>query len=245
MEESFPFTLYSPLDLSDVASRCHQRCVSSMVRATRFYQPIRLQNVGLHHDDQSTPGGFACSILDSIGIDLPAQHRHQHVSQSLVHASVVHRVASTIAMLHSPELASHWGTKANRILDRHHRLASRVEMVTIMKVRLSIRRAGFPLGFPTYTIIHQHLQRAKQEISSIKSITSFQTYPKAQDIMQFSKIALLLPLVLSSAIATPVREEQLPNQLSVTENGVEEAGNALAKRGFGCPIDYFCNNHVG
>ena len=62
--------------------------------------------------------------------------------------------------------------------------------------------------------------------------------------MQFSKIALLLPLVLSSAIATPVREEQLPNQLSVTENGVEEAGNALAKRGFGCPIDYFCNNHV-
>lgn len=64
--------------------------------------------------------------------------------------------------------------------------------------------------------------------------------------MQFSKIALVLPLVLSSAIATPapVREEQLPNQLSVTDNGVEEAGNVLAKRGFGCPIDYFCNNHV-
>ncbi|KAL8839555.1 MAG: hypothetical protein Q9205_007635 [Flavoplaca limonia] len=61
--------------------------------------------------------------------------------------------------------------------------------------------------------------------------------------MQFSKIALLLPLVLSSVIATPVKEEQLPNQLEVTDNGVEEAGNALAKRGFGCPIDYFCNRH--
>ncbi|KAL8877231.1 MAG: hypothetical protein Q9198_004713 [Flavoplaca austrocitrina] len=55
--------------------------------------------------------------------------------------------------------------------------------------------------------------------------------------MQFSKIALLLPLVLSSVIASPVREEQLPNQ--------EEAGNALAKRGHGCPIDYFCGKHVG
>lgn len=67
--------------------------------------------------------------------------------------------------------------------------------------------------------------------------------------MQFSKIALVLPLVLSSAIATPapVREEQLPNQLSVSDDGVEEnpeAGNLLAKRGFGCPIDYFCNRHV-
>ena len=63
--------------------------------------------------------------------------------------------------------------------------------------------------------------------------------------MQFSKIALLLPLVLSSVIATPVREEQLPNQLEVTDNVIEEAGNALAKRGFFCPIDWICNQHVG
>lgn len=59
--------------------------------------------------------------------------------------------------------------------------------------------------------------------------------------MQFSKIAILLPLVLSSAIATPVKEEQLPGQLSVSE---AEAGNELAKRGFGCPNDVICSNHV-
>lgn len=61
--------------------------------------------------------------------------------------------------------------------------------------------------------------------------------------MHFSKIALLLPLVLSSAIATPVREEQLPGQLSVSDDGAE-AGNELAKRGFGCPNDVICSNHV-
>lgn len=214
-----------------------------MVRATRFYQPIRLQNVDLHLDDQSIPWEFRRSILDSIGTDPPVQHRDQHVGQSLVHASVVYRVASTVAMLHSVELASHWGSKANRTLVRHHTPASRAEMVTCVKVRLPIRRTAFPGDFH----LHNHptaSSRAQQETSPIKSTTSFQTYPKAPNIMQFSKIALLLPLVLSSAIATPVREEQLPNQLSVTDNGVEEAGNALAKRGFGCPIDYFCNNHV-
>ncbi|KAL8964064.1 MAG: hypothetical protein Q9183_004732, partial [Haloplaca sp. 2 TL-2023] len=61
--------------------------------------------------------------------------------------------------------------------------------------------------------------------------------------MHFSKVLLVLPLVLSSVIATPVREEQLPNQLEVTDDGVQEAENALAKRGFGCPLNYFCNRH--
>lgn len=217
--------------------------MSSVVRATRFCQPIRLQNVGLHLDDQSIPGEFGCSILDSIGIDLPVKHRDQHVGHSLVHASDVYRIASTIAMSHSAELAFHWGTRVNRILVRHHRPASRAEMVTIIMVRLSIRRAAFPGGFPlTKSSIIIFKSRTTNIFNQINH--PVQTYPQPQNIMQFSKIALLLPLVLSSAIATPVREEQLPNQLSVTENGVEEAGNALAKRGFGCPIDYFCNNHV-
>ena len=117
-----------------------------MVRATRFYQPIRLQNVDLHLDDQSIPWEFRRSILDSIGIDPPVQHRDQHVGQSLVHTSGVYQVASTVAMLHSVELASHWGTKANGSLVRHHTPASRAEMVTCVKIRLSIRRAAFPGG---------------------------------------------------------------------------------------------------
>lgn len=63
--------------------------------------------------------------------------------------------------------------------------------------------------------------------------------------MQFSKIALLLPLVLSSVTANPLREEELPNQVEVTDNVVEEGGNALVKRGHGCPIDWLCGRHVG
>lgn len=122
--------------------------MNSTVRATRFYQPIRLQNVDLHLDDQSIPWEFRRSILDWIGTDPPVQHRDQHVGQSLVHASVVYRVASTVAMLHSVELASHWGSKANRTLVRHHTPASRAEMVTCVKVRLPIRRTAFPGGFP-------------------------------------------------------------------------------------------------
>ena len=58
--------------------------------------------------------------------------------------------------------------------------------------------------------------------------------------MQFFNIALLLPLVLSSAIATPVREEELPGQVSVADDAPAE----LAKRGFGCPNDVICSNHV-
>ncbi|KAL8795292.1 MAG: hypothetical protein Q9182_007548, partial [Xanthomendoza sp. 2 TL-2023] len=64
--------------------------------------------------------------------------------------------------------------------------------------------------------------------------------PKAQNIMQFFNIALLLPLVLSSAIANPVREEVLPGQVSVAGDAPAE----LAKRGFGCPNDQICNDHV-
>ena len=60
--------------------------------------------------------------------------------------------------------------------------------------------------------------------------------------MQFFNYALLLPLILSSAIATPVKEEVLPGQLSVSD--AAEAGNELGKRGFGCPNDQICNDHV-
>ncbi|KAL8773766.1 MAG: hypothetical protein Q9209_001534 [Squamulea sp. 1 TL-2023] len=59
--------------------------------------------------------------------------------------------------------------------------------------------------------------------------------------MQFFNIAFLLPLVLSSAIANPVREEELPGQLAVADEAA--AGNELAKRGFGCPNDVICSNH--
>ena len=162
--------------VSDVASRCHPRCVSSMVRATRFCQPIRLQNINLHHDDQWIPGEFRCSILDSIGIDLPVKRCDQHVGQSLVHASVVYRVASMIAMLHSPELGSHWGSRVNRTLVRHHGPASRAEMVTVVNVRLSIRRAAFPGDFHLHSSINIFNSRTRNIFNHINH--PVHTYPK-------------------------------------------------------------------
>jgi hypothetical protein len=51
--------------------------------------------------------------------------------------------------------------------------------------------------------------------------------------MHFSKIALVLPLILSVAVAVPA---------PVADDAAE--GGILEPRGFGCPDDSKCNKHV-
>ena len=56
--------------------------------------------------------------------------------------------------------------------------------------------------------------------------------------MRFSSAALILPFLLSTALAMPA---------SANEEAVAEAHEAkaiLSKRGFGCPNDSQCNAHV-
>ena len=56
--------------------------------------------------------------------------------------------------------------------------------------------------------------------------------------MYFSKIAFFLPLFLSMTLAAPapVAQEEVAE--------AHEVEAILAKRGFGCPNDYPCSEHV-
>ena len=56
--------------------------------------------------------------------------------------------------------------------------------------------------------------------------------------MYFSKIALFLPFILSMAVAAPapVGEEEVAE--------AQQAEGILTKRGFGCPNDVLCSQHV-